>query len=126
MGWNHSKKTCSGEFILKITAKSIINGDKRHDFKHDIRTVIEHDGNLIVLLSIPFDDNTLNNIFCLNGELDLLWRAEDVNSKYPQQNNLPYEHISLKDGTLYATDFYGRCYLIDTVNGELLGMEIVK
>lgn len=112
--------------MIKYEGKRIQSGEQSIDFEYDIRKVEEWKSCYIVLLAIPFDDNTLNNIYCLDKNFNLKWRVEDIAEKYPKKNNLPYEGMSLNDGVLKATDFYGRCYTIDVSNGRIIDLEIVK
>ena len=95
-------------------------------FDHEIREVVEYENCYIVLLSVPFDENMVNNIFCLDDQLNIKWRAEDLDKKYPEKNNLPYEQMTLRKGVIKATDFYGRCYLLNVSNGKIIDMTIVK
>ena len=62
------------------------------DFQFNIRTVIQHGKNYVVLLSIPFNQTEINNIYCMDAKAKLLWRSEDLSMLYPKLKNLlPYE-----------------------------------
>jgi hypothetical protein len=96
-------------------------------FKFDIRTVIPYKNNYIVLLSIPFNDSEINNLYCLNSHAELLWQSQDLSLLYQNSKNLlPYEQMGFKDGYIYASDFYGRNYKINVNNGKIEGFDIVK
>ena len=88
--------------------------------------VIKYEEKYIVLLSIPFDCNEINNIYCFDTQAELVWQSEDLSILYPKLNNLPYEHMGIKDGAIYATDFYGRKYKINIDTGKIEGCSFVK
>ncbi len=102
-----------------------INSRKR-TFEYEIRQVIELSECYYVLLSIPFNKSEINNIFCVDKNNDLLWRAQDLNVLFPDLKNLPYEQMGIKEDKLYASDFYGRNYTINILNGNIEGCDIVK
>lgn len=102
-----------------------INGISR-SFGYNIRTVLQYREKYIVLLAIPFDSKEINNIYCLNSCADLVWQAEDLSILYPSLINLPYEQMGIKDNSIFATDFYGRCYKINIDSGKIEGFCFVK
>jgi outer membrane protein assembly factor BamB len=113
--------------MFKIKNNRIEINSSMYDFKFDIRTVIQYKNNYIVLLSIPFNDSEINNVYCLNSNAELLWQSQDLSSLYQNSKNLlPYEQMRMKDGYIYASDFYGRNYKINANNGKIEGFDIVK
>ena len=112
--------------MCQYSGKSIKINGKKHDFEYEIRSVLQYNEKYIVLLAIPFDSKEINNIYCLNSCADLIWQAEDLSILYPSLLNLSYEQMGIKDNTIYATDFYGRCYKINIDNGKIEGCYFVK
>lgn len=112
--------------MYQYSGKNIIINNMYRSFEHNIRTVLQYKGKYIVLLAIPFDSEEINNIYCLNSCADLMWQAEDLSALYPSMPNLPYEHMGIKDGAIFATDFYGRSYKINIDSGKIEGYHIVK
>lgn len=103
-----------------------INGN-RHNFEFDIRTVVQYKEKYIVLLGIPFNKTEINNIYCLDAQANIIWQSEDLPTRYPElQNILPYEQMGIKDGVIFASDFYGRSYKINVDSGKVEEMNIVK
>nr|WP_298680887.1 hypothetical protein [uncultured Treponema sp.] len=97
------------------------------DFQFNIRTVIQHGKNYVVLLSIPFNQTEINNIYCMDAKAKLLWRSEDLSMLYPKLKNLlPYEQMEIKDDIIFASDFYGRNYKINANDGKIEGFDMVK
>lgn len=97
-----------------------------YDFEYDIRAVFQHEEQYIVLLAIPFDCDEINNIYCLDARANLVWQAEDLSVLYPTLINLPYEQMGIKDGAVFAVDFYGRSYQINIETGKIEGRRFVK
>lgn len=96
------------------------------NFEYDIRDVIQYQEKYIVLLGIPFECQAINNIYCLDTQAKIVWRAEDLSKLYPQLLNLAYEHMSIKDGSIWASDFYGRNYKININTGKIEARKIAK
>lgn len=107
--------------------KNHINIDNNsYDFQFDIRNVVQCREKYIVLLSIPFNCAEINNIYCLDAQANLVWRSEDLSALYPELKNLPYEQMGIKDGVIFASDFYGRSYKINMDDGGIEGCSIVR
>lgn len=111
--------------MANYNGKELYVGAKSFIFEFEIRTVIEMDNNNIVLLSIPFNDSTINNIYCIDEFANVKWRVQDLN-EISKGNNLPYEQMQISNGKIYASDFYGRCFIIDAYTGIIEGKKIVK
>ncbi len=112
--------------MYEYNQNSLIIGSNHIDFSFDIRDVIKYEDYYIVLLDIPTDKKDLNNIYCLDKKGKMVWQVEDINKIYPRRNNLPYEQMGIKDGVIYASDFYGRNYSIDFKTGKIGGYRIMK
>lgn len=101
--------------------------DNEHTFQFDIRSVLVCKAYYVVLLSIPFNSNFVNNIYCLDDMAQIVWQSEDILQKYPDlKNPLPYEQMILDKNKLYASDFFGRNFYIDTKTGKILLYNIGK
>ena len=102
----------------------IVNGKVVKCFKFEIRNIIEHGDEFIVLLEIPFDnDIEKNNILRVDGSGNVVWTID--NSGY-SNNIYPFEQMTLRDGWLYATDFHGRRLKVDIKTGKIVDMTISK
>ena len=112
--------------MYQYDGKRIIINNICYDFGHEIRTVLEHKGKYIILLAIPFDSEEINNIYCLDSNANLVWQVEDLSILYPSILNLAYEHIGIKDGAIFASDFYGRSYRINIASGKIESCSFVK
>lgn len=113
---------------LNYTDYEIKFGVKKIRFNLKIRTVLSVEKLVIVLLEVPYSDNkTLNNIHAFNLLGDEVWTVQPVPEKYPKlKNYLPFENLVYSNDKLSATDFMGRRFFIDTKDGSLSDMDIVK
>jgi len=96
--------------------------DNKIEFSHEIRIVIPLSNRLIVLLSIPTNDKTVDNVYAVNSDGDIIWRIQGSQIKV----KFPYVHITLIDDKLVATDFYGRRFYIDPLEGKITKKDVVK
>ena len=112
--------------IIKVNGSELSIDGKTIKFKYDIRDTKVVNNQVIVLLSIPFNDNELDNIYAVSLDAKINWRVESLNLINPNGNNLPYENMFLNNEELTATDFYGRRYFINIINGTIIKKDIVK
>ena len=112
--------------IIKVNGSELSIDGKTIKFKYDIRDTKVVNNQVIVLLSIPFNDNELDNIYAVSFDAKINWRLESLNLINPNGNNLPYENMFLNNEELTATDFYGRRYFINIINGTIIKKDIVK
>ena len=102
----------------------IVNGKVIKSFKFEIRNVIEHGDEFIVLLEIPIDNESeKNNILRIDASGNVVWTID--NSGY-SNNSYPFEQMTLRDGWLYATDFYARSLKVDIETEKIVDMAISK
>lgn len=102
----------------------IVNGKVIKSFKFEIRKVIEQGDEFIVLLEIPFDNESVkNNIFRIGASGNVVWT---INNNGYSNNSYPFEQMTLRDGWLYATDFYARRVKVDIKTGKIVDMIISK
>lgn len=112
--------------VVKVNGNELSIDSKTIKFKYDIRDIKVVNNQVIVLLSIPFNVNEVDNIYAVSLEAKINWRVESLNLINPKGNNLPYENMFLNNEGLTATDFYGRRYFINTMNGAIIKKDIVK
>lgn len=102
----------------------IVNSKVIKCFEFEIRNVIEHGDEFIVLLEIPFDNESeKNNILRIDASGNVVWT---INNSGYSNNSYPFEQMTLGDGWLYATDFYSRRLKIDIKTGKIVDMAISK
>ena len=99
------------------------NGEKHVRLIHKIKMILRNGDTTVVLLDVPESERLLNNICCFDKDLNIMWRSEPLEKLYPNLLLLPYEDICIRDGYLYAWDFYCRSFQIDLNNGKVLGFK---
>lgn len=108
---------------ISYNGKVLIIDGNSIEFSHEIRQVEMIKNMVIVLLAIPQNDNTLDNIYAVSGKADVLWRVKSMLVDYTR---LPYEQMVIHGDEIRATDFYGRRVFISENTGEILKKDIVK
>lgn len=96
---------------------------KLYKFEYDIRQEIVFDNLYIVLLAIPFNDETIDNVFAISKNGKLVWRIKGRDDKGLK---LPYENLSQIGDEFFASDFYGRRVQFNPTNGEIIKIDSVK
>ena len=112
--------------IIEFNRDELRIDKKIMKFGYDIRDIKVVDNQVIVLLSIPFHANEIDNIYAVSLDCKINWRVESLNIISPDGDNLPYENLFFHNGELTATDFYGRRYFINVTNGRIEKTDIVK
>lgn len=114
---------------MKITYnhKFLFIGNIKKEFKHEIQEIKILVDKILVLLLIPHDDNeTIDNIYAVSYDGEIIWQSESLKQLYPSQINLPYEYMTVNTNEIQAIDFYGRRYFIDVINGRIKKRDFVK
>ncbi len=103
-------------------------GIKKIRFNLKIRTLLDVENLIVVLLEVPFSDNeTLNNIHAFNVLGEKIWTVQSISEKYPKlQSILPFENLIYSDNVLKASDFMGRRFFINSKDGKIFDMDVVK
>ena len=95
-------------------------------FVHNIRYVIEVNDTLIVLLEIPNNIRHLNNVFGIKRNGEIKWHIQSVGDVFPVKNQLPFDNLMANGTDVYVSDFYGRTFSFNPINGEILSSDVVK
>lgn len=111
-----------GKNILSLENISVIT-------KYPIKKVEKLNSKYVVLLKIPrvelgFEE--LNNISCYDETGNKCWQiSNNMPSDIISKEQIPYVAIQVKDGKLYATDFWGRRFNVNIDTGRLIDVKIV-
>lgn len=106
--------------ILKLNGKEI-------KFNHDIRQFKTVGDDVVVLLVIPNNDNTLDNIYCYSSNGIIKWQVQPIKEAFPEMKQVfPFEQMSVLDDKIGASDFYGRRFMINISDGKIVQKDIVK
>jgi hypothetical protein len=113
--------------VYNINKNILIVNDNSVCFDFDIREVKVLDKLIIVLLSIPFDVNFLNNVYAVDMNGKLVWQIQDVRDLYPKNKVLPYEHIRINENNqIVVVNFYGIAYTVNPLSGKIIGRSFTK
>lgn len=109
---------------------NILNiGDTKITVKYPIKQVENIGGKYVVLLKIPrveLGPEELNNILCYDENGEMCWQISDIlPPSIVSKEQIPYVAIQIMNGKLYATDFWGRKFNVNTENGKLIDVKIV-
>ena len=102
--------------------------NKNVKFPFDIDSLLVYNGVFVVLLDIPNEDDTIDNIFALDIDGKKLWRVHSVSKVYPNVRQFsPYIGMTLSEnGNVSATNFFGVNYEISIEDGSILSKRMVK
>ena len=97
-------------------------------FKQNIDKILEIKGRVVVLLDIPNDDDTIDNLFALDMNGKKLWRVQSLKDFNPEITQFsPYVGISLlENGNVSATNYFGMSYEISINDGKILNGYLSK
>ena len=97
-------------------------------FKQNIESVLETKGHVIVLLDIPNDDDTIDNIFALDLNGKKIWRVQPISEYNPNISQFsPYVGMALlENGNITATNYFGMSYEISITDGKILSSQLAK
>lgn len=99
------------------------------NFDFEVGNAFVLENKIIFLLKIPYDNQeTLQNIYCLNESCQFLWQVQSVVLAYPNlTEELSFDGIKLKNnGKISAYDFYGRNFDIDPQNGHITNFTVAR
>lgn len=96
------------------------------DFPYPIRDVKKLGEKVIVLLAIPFNENTVDNLYAVSEYGEIVWQSQCLKDVYPEERLLPYEQMVISNQEIRAIDFYGRRYYINAANGKIIKRDITK
>lgn len=111
---------------IKATGNILTVNNTEVKFNRNIRDVKICRDIIVVLLEIPFNETELNNLYGISKQGKIVWRAEDLEKLFPNQNHLPYEQMIVKNNQIIVTDFYARRYFINCTNGNIEKTDVVK
>ena len=68
----------------------------------------------------------MDNILCYNEKNKMCWQSSNkLPPKITCKKQIQYVAIQVINGKLYATDFWGTKFNVDTENGKLIDIKIV-
>lgn len=118
---------CFMELNIQINKNILVLNGKEIKFDHNIRQFRTVGDDVVVLLAIPNNDDTLDNIYCYASYGIIKWQVQPIKEAFPEMKQVyPFEQMSVIDGMIAASDFYGRRFFIDPETGKITKKDIVK
>lgn len=117
--------------MISINENTVTIENNRIELPYPIKSVKEMENKYILLLKIPtritLGEEELCNVLCYRVDGKFMWRIDKILPSFIESSDrVPYIAIDVFEQSLKATDFMGRRFEIDTENGKLLNVEIVK
>jgi len=104
--------------------KLFVNG-KGIQFNNKIIDAVEHENKVIIVFEMD-EDGGYDNVFCYKLESELLWRIKQAPIEIGGTARSPYVGVDIIEGNCRAIDFFGRRFLVDIENGEIVSKDIVR
>ena len=111
---------------IEFDNKQLIINNKAVIFSYVVKDALKIKSNVLVLLDIPMGDDTINNLYLVDRNGSIIWRSQDLREIYPSEVLLPYEMISISHNEIRAVDFYGRCYIINPMDGKIINRYVSR
>lgn len=91
-----------------------------HLFDYRIDCVMFRNEAIIILLDIPYEDNSKDNLYAISFDGKLLWRVESIDKFLPHKNNQCYCNIHYVYDKLIVSDFSGKVFEINLETGKII------
>lgn len=111
--------------MIEIENNKILLDGKELQFNNKIIEAVEYEEKVVIVFETDEDDG-YNNVFCYTLDLQLLWRIKPAPVAVGGTARSPYVGIDIVDGNCRAIDFYGRRFLVNIENGEIISKDIVR
>lgn len=111
--------------MIKIHNNKILLDGKKLQFNNNILEAVDYQGKLVIVFETG-EDGGYDNVFCYTLDLQLLWRIKPAPVTIGGTVRSPYVGVDLVDGNCRAIDFYGRRFLVNLENGEIISKDIVR
>lgn len=113
---------------VQFRKNTLFVNKKPINFDFEIGNALAVDNKVVFMFQIPQENDTLRNIYCLDEDCQFLWQVQSVLEAYPDLGEeIPFVHIALReDGTLTASDFFGRNFDIDKNTGKIIDFRVSR
>lgn len=111
--------------MIEIQNKKILLDGKELQFNNRIIEAAEHEGKVVIVFETD-EDGGYDNVFCYTLDLRLLWRIKPAPVAIGGTARSPYVGVDIVDGDGRVIDFYGRRFLVNIQNGEIISKDIVR
>lgn len=110
--------------MMVIQNNKILLEGKELQFNNKIIEAVDYEGKVFVVFETD-EDGGYDNVFCYTLDLQLLWRIKPAPVAIGGTARSPYVGVDIADGNCRAIDFYGRRFIVNIENGEIISKDIV-
>lgn len=110
---------------MQVQNDTILLNGKELRFNNKIIEAVEYDGGLIVVFETE-EDGGYDNVYCYTKDLQLLWRIKPAPIHIGGTARSPYVGVDIAGENCRAIDFFGRRFLVNIKNGEIISKDIVR
>lgn len=111
--------------MMEIQHNKILLEGKTLQFNNKIIEAVEYGGKVVVVFDTD-EDGGYDNVFCYTLDSKLLWRINPAPIDIGGTARSPYVGVDVIDGNCRTIDFFGRRFLVDMENGQILSKDIVR
>lgn len=94
-------------------------------FNNKILESVDYEGKVVIVFETD-EDGGYDNVFCYTLDSQLLWRIKPAPVAIGETVRSSYVGVDIVDGNCRAIDFYGRRFLVNIQNGEIISKDIVR
>ena len=94
-------------------------------FNNKILESVDYEGKVVGVFETD-EDGGYDNVFCYTLDSQLLWRIKPAPVAIGGTARSSYVGVDIVDGNCRAIDFYGRRFLVNIQNGEIISKDIVS
>mgnify|MGYP000063077679 CR=1 FL=1 len=111
--------------MIEIQNNKIFSDGNELQFNNKILEAVDYEGKVVVVFETG-EDGGYDNVFCYTLDLQLVWRIKPAPVAIGGTVRSPYVGVDIVDGNCRAIDFYGRRFLVNIENGEIISKDIVR
>lgn len=111
--------------MIEIQNNRLFINDHCLQFRNKIIEAAEHEGKVIVVFETD-EDGGYDNVFCYTPESNLLWRIKQAPAEIGGTARSPYVGVEIVEGNCRVIDFFGRRFVVNIENGEIISKDIVR
>lgn len=111
--------------MIEIQNNKILSDGKEWQFDNKIIEAAEHEGKVVIVFETD-EDGGYDNVFCYTLDSHLHWRIKPAPVVIGGTVRSPYVGVDIVDGNCRVIDFYGRRFMVNLENGEIISKDIVR
>lgn len=111
--------------MINFQKNKIILNSKELIFQNDILEAVQYKDKLIIVFDTK-NDEEYNNVYCYDDNKRLIWRIKSAPQEIGGSAKAYYVGIDILQNQCRVIDFFGRRFIVNISNGEVLSKDIVR